>query len=152
MLFTTTVTIFANEAAFDLARKFAVKNGVIKTNIELGIKNAVWKKDKSAVAMSFQGVESSLCIVVYKNEKFLVSDVSKVENDNFANLGFKRLHYDRYLTEPTVWTETGRFNYTNFSDRTLHQITFRTRAWRNGQRYTVSESLILDEAWKPLWR
>ena len=136
-----------------MIRLFAEKHDVPKKNLKAGLEGAVWKKDRSAVAVCFLRPDSTLCLVAYRTaDSFSISDFSRVEGMNFGKLGFRRSHYNRFLTEPTEWNETGRFIYTNFGGRARHQISFRTRVWKDGQRYTVGEPLILDEGWKPLWR
>lgn len=141
------------EEALEAIRRYAVKRDISEKSLEAGLKGAVWKKDKSAVALCFLHPDASLCLVAYRSANgYSISDVSRVEGMNFGKLGFERPIYDRFVTEATEWNETGSFIYTNFGGRARHQVSFRTRAWLDGQRFTVTEPLILDEEWKPLWR
>jgi len=152
-LILSSVLAYSNETGFKALRAYAVSKKVSAENIKKGIEGAVWKTDKSAVAACFKTKGATLCIVAYMDgERYLISDVSNVESFNFGKLGFPRSHYTRFITEPVSWNESGGFIYTNFGGRAKHQILFRTRAWKKKQRYTVGEPLILDSAWKPLWR
>jgi len=67
-----------------------------------------------------------------------------VEAANLGKLGLKsRRVYERIETTPLEWLsrEDGHL-----------QITFRTRAWSGGQRYTVTEPLLLTVNGKVSWR
>ena len=153
ILFMAVSVCLGDDKAVEAIQQFAEEQKVSAEELKKGLGGLIWKRDKSAVAACFQSSESTLCLVAYQtSDGFKISDVSRVEGMNFGKFGFRRSHYDRFLTEPIEWNETGRFIYTNFNGRARHQIRFQTRAWRGGQRYTISEPLILDADWKPLWR
>ena len=70
------------------------------------------------------------------NNKFIISDVSLVESGNFGKLGTAtRNKYEKYKTFPTKWLKT---------EGDYFQIEFTTQAWKNGQRYTVKEPLVVN--------
>jgi len=74
----------------------------------------------------------------------LAVEASGVEGGNFGKLGIAgRSGYDRFETTPTQWLqrEDGWF-----------QDVMRTRAWKAGKRYTVSEKLLIKPDGTVLWR
>lgn len=74
---------------------------------------------------------------------FLEVDLSAVESGNFGKLGRGRGDYDRFETTAVEWLPRGD---------DLLQVRLQTRAWRQGQRYTVFEPLIYHRDGKVVWR
>jgi len=76
--------------------------------------------------------------------RYKAADVSGVEAASLGVLGIsKKADYDRVETTPIEWLprDDGRF-----------QVVMRTRAWKAGQRYTVSERLLITSGGTPLYR
>lgn len=146
-------SFYAQESADGALTAYAKENEVSEAGIKQGLENAVWKEDRSAVAVCFRRDGTTLCVVAFRDgDRYSISDVSKVEGANFAKLGFSRFTFEKYLTEPVEWNETNRAIYTDFGLKVWRQITFRTQAWKNGQRYSVSRHLTFDEKWEPRWQ
>jgi hypothetical protein len=97
---------------------------------------ALWNDDRSAAAASTPAPNGSQIFVFIrqKDGAFLKLDASSVEACNFGVLGRKRGDYDRYETVPIEWMKR--------PDGVL-QVRMRTRAWRLGQRYTVTEPMVI---------
>lgn len=51
--------------------------------------------------------------------------------------------YDSFALGPVKWIER--------SDG-LYMLEIKTHAWKDGQRYTVSEPVVISAEGKPLWR
>lgn len=63
-------------------------------------------------------------------------DVSQVTFVNLGKLGIaKKEDYEKIVTKPVKWLK---------STVELQIIEFQTQAWRNGQRYTVSEPVLIN--------
>jgi hypothetical protein len=81
-----------------------------------------------------QGV-ASLVFLRQTHGDYLAVDVSGMEGANFGYLGTTpRSGYDRFETTPLKWLHR---------DDGLFEIQMRTRAWRSGQRYTASGTLVI---------
>lgn len=136
--------------ATEMARAHALKEGVGKSAIEAGLKAALWKEDKKAVAICFKKKDSTLCLVLIRTgeKKFSLIDVSRVEGMNLAKVGEDK--YTRVLTFPEKWRgpEDGWWS----TDKALCQILFTTRSWVGKQRYTTAEPLVIREDLTPWWR
>jgi len=111
--------------------------------LENAVLSGVWNKSKSAFAFCAKGIKT-LCLVLIKNESSYKSvDVTAVEAGNFGKLGRNISFYDKYTTKATKWIER--------KDGLL-QIEFLTYAWKNSQRYTAKEPLLLNKSGEPLYR
>jgi hypothetical protein len=73
----------------------------------------------------------------------IAADVSQVETANFGVWGRKRSEYDRYETTPVEWLSR---------EDGLLQVVMRTRAWREGQRYTMNHPLLIKTDGTVLFR
>lgn len=147
-LFLCSAKTYANnkdEALFKAAPD-SLKSKVSKTEIHKAIKEGLWNKDKSAVAIYFLRPESSIIyIFIFNNDgKILPVDISTVENGNVGKVGYARKNeYDKFETKPVNWIER---------NDDLLQINMRTRVWKNGQRYTTYEKLLLNKEGRVFWR
>jgi len=106
----------------------------------------LWNPELTAMAMSVPRAAGSLLFVFIRQEdgSYIGVDVGKVEVMNLGKLGtVVRKDYDRCETVPTEWLprEDGR-----------SQVVLRTRAWRAGKRYTVSERLVIEADGVVRWR
>lgn len=128
----------------DVAFK-TLKKEVSKAKVESAVNKGFWNDDKSAVVISVFRKKTSINYVFIIKEGGTISpvDISKVEGGNLGKIGWARNKYEKVETEPVNWIK--------IKDRLL-QINMRTRAWKDGQRYTVYEKLILDRKGKVYWR
>jgi hypothetical protein len=119
----------------------------ITTNELLRVLQAgLWNSNRTAVAVSFPRQNASVIFVFLQqtNGTYLAVNASGVEGGNLGVLGSRgRKDYDRFETTPVEWRhrDDGRF-----------QVVMRTRAWRSGRRYTVSEPLLISPNGTVLWR
>jgi hypothetical protein len=119
----------------------------ITTNELLRVLQAgLWNSNRTAVAVSFPRQNASVIFVFLQqtNGTYLAVNASGVEGGNLGVLGSRgRKDYDRFETTPVKWLyrDDGRF-----------QVVMRTRAWRSGRRYTVSEPLLISPNGTVLWR
>lgn len=120
----------------------------LSTNaITKALDGGLWNSNRTALAISINRFPKPSVIYVFlrqTNGLFLASDVSGVEGGNFGVLGISgRNGYDRFETTPVEWLhrDDGRF-----------QVVMRTRAWKAGRRYTVSEKLLIAANGTPLYR
>ena len=74
---------------------------------------------------------------------YLAADASGVEAGNFGKLGRPRTDYEHFETTPVEWL---------YRNDGFFQVRIRTRAWRAGKRYTVSEPLIIRPDGTVLYR
>ncbi|MCP4769144.1 MAG: hypothetical protein GY875_23160 [Gammaproteobacteria bacterium] len=103
------------------------------------LENGIWNEEKSAFAFCVSGAESSC--YVYHNTKLI--DVSGVEGRNIGKLGIApRNSYEKFITHPALWIER---------EDGLLMIKFTTQAWKNGQRYSVHEPMVIKNG-KPIYR
>jgi len=120
---------------------------VISTNeIIRALGTGLWNSNRTAVAMGIPKPKASLVFVFLRQTggKYRAVDCGGVEGGNFGKLGIAgRAAYDRFETTPVEWLhrDDGRF-----------QVVMRTRAWKSGRRYTVTEPLIVTADGTPLYR
>jgi hypothetical protein len=142
-------TVFAGDARTD-ASLFAVARRVTpseigSTQLAGALESGLWNSNRTAVAISIAQPKASVVLVFVRQEQgtFLPVDVSRVEAGLFGMLGRPRADYDRFETTPVEWVirTDGRF-----------LVRMRTRAWRGGQRYTVSDLLLIGADGTVFWR
>lgn len=86
----------------------------------------LWNSDKTAFAFC-ESKEKTTCFIIANN---IPTNVSRIENANLGKLGLPRKkRYEKIETFPSKWVE---------ENQNGNLISFTTRAWINGQRYTVS--------------
>ena len=106
---------------------------------------ALWNSDKSA-AVASTSEASGTRVTAYLQQQdgtFLTVDLSAVESGNFGKLGRRLADYDRFETRPIAWLPR---------QDGLFQVEIQTQAWLAGQRYTVSEPLIIRPDGSVIWR
>ena len=128
----------------DVAYK-TLKKKVEKAKVEKAVKKGFWNDEKNAVVVTVFIKKASVNYVFIIKEGGTISpvDISNVEGGNLGKIGWSKNEYEKVETEPVNWIKR--------KDRLL-QIKMRTRAWKDGQRYTVYEPLILDRKGKVYWR
>jgi len=135
------------ETLLTSARK-ALPQDITTDEMTRVLRSGLWNSNRTAVAVSFPmpGPRASAIFVFLQqtNGTYLAVDASGVEGGNLGVLGSRgRKDYDRFETTPVEWLhrDDGRF-----------QIVMRTRAWRAGKHYTVSENLLISRGGSVLWR
>lgn len=133
------------------ARSYATEKKIPKESIEAGVKGALWKEDKHAVALCFKNGTRTLCLVIIEtaDNEHKVVDVTRVEGMNLAKMGWNE-KYTKVVTFPEKWR--GADDNWWSTENALCQIRFTTRAWKGKQRYTTSEPLVIRKDLTPWWR
>ncbi len=133
-----------DDALFLAARKALPQD--ISTNETARVLQAgLWNSNRTAVAVSFPKPKASVIFVFLRqtNGTYLAVDASGVEGGNFGKLGRGRTDYDHFETTPVEWS---------YREDRWFQVVMRTRVWRAGQRYTVSEQLLIEPDGTVLYR
>jgi hypothetical protein len=149
ILFALAAAASAGESRIDVALLAAAQNAMpveIATNQwTRALESGLWNSNRTAIAVSITQPKASVVFVFLRqtNDTYLAADASGVEGGNFGKLGRSRTEYERFETTPVEWLhrEDGWF-----------QVRMRTRAWRDGQRYTVSEPLLIKPDGTVLYR
>ena len=139
----------AGESRIDAALLAAAQNAMpeeIAANQRIrALESGLWNSNRTALAVSITQPKASVVFVFLRqtNGTYLAADASGVAGGNFGKLGRPRTDYERFETTPAEWLhrEDGWF-----------QVRMRTRAWRDGQRYTVSEPLLIKPDGTVLYR
>ena len=121
-------------------------SGVSDTQLAGAVRSGLWNSNRTAVALSLPRPKASLILVFLRQSdgSFLGTDASGVEGGNFGKLGTHgREGYERFETTPVRWLPR---------DDGLFQVIMRTRAWKGGRRYTVSEPLVIRPDGTVLYR
>jgi hypothetical protein len=136
------------DAALAAAARKAMPREVTTNQVVRGLQAGHWNSNRTAVAVSIAQPHPNASLVfvfIRQNEgAYLAVDARGVEGGNLGKLGIARhAGYDRFETTPTGWLhrEDGRF-----------QVVMRTRAWKDGKRYTASEPLLIGRNGTVLWR
>jgi hypothetical protein len=125
----------AADTLFHAARS-AAPTDVTDARLTTALSGGLKHPDGAAVAIAIPRAEATLILVLIgrPDGSYLAADASQVETANFGVWGRKRHEYDRYETIPIKWLSR---------DDELLQVSVQTRAWRNGQQYTVTEPLLI---------
>jgi len=133
------------DAALLAAAQKAMPRPIAANQLVRALESGLWNSNRTAVAVSITQPKASVVLVFLQqgNGTYLAADASGVEGGNFGKLGRPRTEYERFETTPVEWLhrENGWF-----------QVRLRTRAWRGGQRYTVSEPLLIKPDGTILYR
>lgn len=124
---------------------FAADEGDIDLVAEANA-SGIWTSDRTAAAVSIPMKNRTAVYVLLMNPsgEFTTADVSRIEDGVFRKLGLaQRSDYERYETRP--------IELSTLDDGNL-LLKVRLRAWRNGQRYTVSGPVIVRADGSVLWQ
>jgi hypothetical protein len=149
ILFALVSTVSAGELRVDAAllatAQKAMPRQIATNQLVQALESGLWNSNRTAVAVSVKQSKASVVFVFLRqtNGHYLATDASGVEGGNFGNLGRPRTDYERFETTPVDWL--------NREDGWC-QVVMRTRAWRDGQRYTVSEPLLIKPDGTILYR
>ncbi|WP_448549353.1 hypothetical protein [Thalassotalea fusca] len=112
--------------------QFIMKHDVLK---ELDVRNlseVIWNKEMTALAFCTKEIPNK-CYVV---DSVQVADVTALESANLGKLGlYSRQDYQKIISFPHKWLRT---------EKDFYLVSFKTQAWRNGQRYTVKEPALVE--------
>lgn len=135
----------ANQPALSAAARGILPTETQAHQFAKAIESGLWNPARTALAVTIRQSDATLVFVFLKQDdgSFLARDVSRVESGNFGKLGHPRSAYERFATEPVEWLER--------NDEWL-QVRIRTRVWKNGQRDTVSEPLLIKPDGTVLYR
>ena len=123
-----------------------LRNPVTTNEIVRALETGLWNSNKTAIAIAVTRPKASLIFVFLRQRggTYMAVDISGEEGANFGRLGNAgRVGYDRFQTTPIEWQHR---------DDGMFEVVIRTRAWKSGRRYTVSEPLIIRADGTPLWR
>lgn len=100
--------------------------------------SGTWNDDKSAVAISIPSENHTgiYVLLVQPNGDHTTIDISRIEDGLFAKLGT---------------AERAEYDWKALEDGDL-LLNMRLRAWRDGQRYTVSGPVIIRPDGSVLWQ
>ncbi|MBI3852366.1 MAG: hypothetical protein HY298_19085 [Verrucomicrobia bacterium] len=134
-----------DDTLFIAARK-SLPQDIATNEVVRVLQTGLWNSNRTAVAISLSKPKASIIFVFLRqtNGTYLAVDARGVEAGNFGKLGIAgRAGYDRFETTPIQWLprEDGWF-----------QVVMRTRAWKAGKRYTVSEPLTIRSDGYIGWR
>lgn len=107
--------------------------------------SALWNHDRTAAVSTLKKHKGTqLFVFLKRDEQLLKLDISHVEGMNLGKLGRHRLNdYDRVESTAIEWVAR---------DDDKFQIIIQTRAWKNGNRMTVSEPLVFNRSGQVYWR
>jgi hypothetical protein len=113
--------------------------------VERALRAGIWNRDKTALAIHLPSPRGTalLVFILQATGGWLTVDVSRVERANLGKLGVPGTAFDSVETAPLRWLDR--------SDGLL-QVEVRTRARKSGQRFTVSEPLLIRPDGTVLWR
>ena len=122
---------------FAAARK-ALPQSISTNEISRALDTGLWNSNRTAVAICFTNPKASTVFVFLKQigGKYSAVDAS-IEGLGIGLIGIApRSAYERLELTPVQWLdrEDGMFT-----------VLMRTRAWKGGQRYTVSTPLLIRQ-------
>ncbi len=133
------------DAALFAAAQRAMPRGIATNQLVRALESGLWNSNRTALAVSITQPKASVIFVFLRqtNRTYVAADSSLVEDGNFGKLGRPRTDYERFETIPVEWLHR---------DDGFFQVLMRTRAWRHGRRYTVSEPLVISPQGRALYR
>ena len=140
ILFALTAVALAGESRTDTkllaSAQKAMPREIATNRLVQALESGLWNSNRTAFAVSIPQPRASVVFVFLKQITglYLAVDASGVESGNFGKLGRPRTDYERFETTPVEWFHR---------NDDLFAVRMRTRAWRGGQRYTVSEPLLI---------
>ena len=131
----TSANCFANELLNSVIENAFQVQGELTT--EKLLSSGIWSKDQRALLIhKEEGTNSLLYVFIdHGDNGFLTIDLSYMVNSKSnSKLGRDRNYYDKYEQEVLLSEKWGEY---------LIGVAVRTRAWKDGQRYTVQNKPTL---------
>lgn len=131
--------------AWDAARAL-VPRDVSDQELGKALEAGLWNSDRTALGVALPRSGATRFVVVLHRPEggWLATDASGVEGGNLGKLGTGgRSVYERIETTPIRWLPR---------DDGLYQVVVRTRVWKSGKRFTVSEPLVIRADGTVLYR
>lgn len=126
------------DATLFAAARQALPQGTSTNEISRALDAGLWNSNRTAVAISLTNLKAPTAFVFLKQTdgKYLTVDAS-VEGLGIAAIGSAgRSAYERLELTPIQWLRR---------DDGMFMVLMRTRAWKAGQRYTVSKPLLIRQ-------
>ena len=108
--------------------------------------SGLWTDDGAAAAVSIPMDDRTgvYVLLMRPNGEYTIADISRIQDGLFTKLGLAEpADYERYETQPVEWITLEGGNLL---------LKVRLRAWRDGQRYTVSGPVIIRPDGSVLWQ
>jgi hypothetical protein len=115
-------------------------------DIRNSVKQGLWNAGRSAVVIALPGTKKTTIVMFIQGngKSFKPVDISLVEDGSLGKIGIGgRKSCSKVESVPVEWIAR---------DDECFQIKIRTRAWKDGQRYTVYEPLIVTADGRALYR
>lgn len=112
-------------------------SGKTDLTIQELVASGVWGEDKEVFLIyEANGLNSLLYVFIHQNSgQYLPVNLSYLVNSQSnGKLGRKRTDYDKYQQEPLLWQGWSEY---------VIGVSIKTRAWKDGQRYTVENKPML---------
>ena len=126
------------DAALFAAARQALPQGISTNEISRTLDTGLWNSNRTAVAISLASLKAPTAFVFLKQTdgKYLAVDMS-IEGLGIGAMGTAgRSAYERLELTPIQWLRR---------DDGMFMVLMRTRAWKDGQRYTVSKPLLIRQ-------
>ena len=105
---------------------------------------SLWNDDGDAAAFAGRDTEFNFDVYLQREDgSFLCIDASRIESTNLGKLGVESAAYERIETTPVRWLDR--------SDSLL-QVVVKTHVWKQGQKFSVEEALLIRKDGTVLWR
>ena len=114
--------------------------------VQIAQSTGLWTEDRSAAALSIPADwGTALYVVLFRSDaKPLVVNISRVGPALFLKLGLApQSEYEKYEIQPVEWLE---------ETESQVMLSVRLHAWRDGQRYTVSTPIAVDDEGFVIWQ
>lgn len=114
--------------------------------VDAAVANGLWDESRQALAMAIPGEDHTGIFALMKQQsgEFAAVDVSIIEKGLFRKLGLAdRSSYERYETVPVEWIPMA-------NERQM--LIVRLRAWKEGQRYTVTGPVVIEASGQVIWQ
>ncbi len=114
--------------------------------IHVAQSTGLWTQNRSAAAVSISDDWGTGVYVVLnrENDAPLVVNITRIGSALFIKLGLAdRTEYESYEIQPVEWLEETNARFI---------LSVRLRAWRDGQRYTVSAPVVVNADGSVIWQ
>ena len=112
----------------------------------VAVADGLWDESKKAFAIAIPGKDHTriFAFVIQQSGEFAAVDVSPIEKGLFRKLGLADCSsYERYETVPVEWKPM---------ENERQMLIVRLRAWKEGQRYTVTGPVVIEASGRVIWQ